>query len=79
MQSNRLIDYARPNEAATDAFLRLAEYGTALALLPVEEAWARYEATFKSEPEEISSERFMEMLGVLPPSFGSWCCFRPSL
>lgn len=65
--TNRLIDVLRANETADAALARLAAYGTALPVLPIDDAMQRYEATFKSEPVEITEATWHEMLGVLPP------------
>lgn len=65
--TNRVIDLLRRGETPETAIQRLAEYGTALTVLPLDEAADRYEATFKSGPVEITEARFMEMLEVLPP------------
>ena len=43
------------------------EYGADLILLTPDEAMNRYEAAFKSGPEEITEQRFWDMLEVLPP------------
>lgn len=66
--SNRIIDFV-PNNSDGKAVLErhAAEYGTALVVLPVDEAFARYENAFKREPVEITEDRWHEMLGVLPP------------
>ena len=66
--TNRIIDFNPDHSDGAAAIARLtAEYGTKLIILPVDEAWARYENQFKSEPVEITKERWHEMLGVLPP------------
>ena len=65
--TTRIIDFLRREEAHEAAIARLAEYGTALTVLPFEEAQTRYESTFKSDPVEITEARYHEMLGVLPP------------
>lgn len=65
--SNRIIDVVRRGESNAVAIARLAEYGTALTVLPLGEAGARYERQFISAPVEINAATFHEMLGVLPP------------
>lgn len=65
--TNRIIDFLGPAESYDAAITRLAEYGTALTVLPCEDAFARFENGFKSEPVEITAEKYMEMLEVLPP------------
>ena len=66
--TNRLIDFIPDNSdgcAAIAAFV--PEYGRALIILPVVNAWQRHENSFKSEPVEITRDRFHEMLNNLPP------------
>jgi hypothetical protein len=66
--TNRIIDFVPDAGNATAAITKFApEYGTALIILPFEEAHQRFENSFKSEPFEITEERWDEMLGVLPP------------
>ena len=66
--TNRIIDFVPDSSDGKAALDKLsAEYGTALVILPVDEACARYENAFKREPVEITEDRFHEMLGVLPP------------
>jgi hypothetical protein len=66
--TNRIIDFLPDAGDATAAIAKCTpEYGTALIVLPFEEAHQRFENSFKSEPVEISIERWDEMLGVLPP------------
>ena len=66
--TNRIIDFIPDHSDGAAATARLAaEYGTKLIILPVDEAFTRYENQFKSGPVEITAERWHEMLGVLPP------------
>jgi hypothetical protein len=66
--TNRLIDTIPDGDDGTTAIAKLApDYGSALVVLSLDEAVARYENSFKSEPIEISKERWWEMLEVLPP------------
>lgn len=43
------------------------EYGDNLIVLSLDEGAKRQEESFKSPPQEISEEKWMEMLCVLPP------------
>jgi uncharacterized protein DUF1419 len=66
--TNRIIDFVPDAGDATAALAKFAlEYGTALIILPFEEAHQRFENSFKSDPSEITDERWDYMLGVLPP------------
>ena len=66
--TNRVIDFIPDDSDGSAAIAKFAiEYGSALAILPLDDAWQRYENQFKSEPVEITEERWHEMLGVLPP------------
>ena len=65
--TNTLVDFLRPSETPAEALVRLAEYGTCLTILPFEQAWQRHEAAAKTEPLEITSAHWHDMLGVLPP------------
>jgi Protein of unknown function (DUF1419) len=66
--TNRIIDFLPDAGDATAAIAKFTpEYGTALIVLRVDEAYQRFENSFKSEPVEITEERWDEMLGVLPP------------
>lgn len=69
-KTNHVIDTV-PDGTEEDAKVRLQEltsqYGQDLILLPPGEAFRRYEDAFKSGPEEITKERFREMLEILPP------------
>ncbi len=66
--TNRLIDFIPDISDGKAEIAKLgAEYGDQLIVLDVDDAFTRYENAFKSEPVEISEERFTEMLGVLPP------------
>jgi hypothetical protein len=67
-RTNSYIDNLLPGQ---DAYHRLAQlipkYGHDLVMLTPEEALIRFEAQFLSGPEEITEERFQEMLNILPP------------
>lgn len=65
--TNSLIDFLHRNETEAEAFKRLASYGTALTILTADDAMQRYENQFKTEPREITQEKFTEMLCILPP------------
>lgn len=43
------------------------KYGDGLIVLPRDEAQRRYEDSFKSDPVEITEDKWHEMLGCLPP------------
>jgi hypothetical protein len=65
--TNRIIDFVPDAGDATAVIKKFTpEYGTALIISPFEEAHQRFENSFKSEPVEITAERWDEMLGVLP-------------
>lgn len=65
----RAIDILRPGEEADARIAALTcEYGESLILLTAEEALTRAEAPFISPCEEISEDRFYEMLNILPPA-----------
>jgi hypothetical protein len=65
---SRIIDHIPRLDDAQSRLERLTpEYGDSLIILPFDEAWDRFEATFKSGPVEITAERFDEMLSILPP------------
>lgn len=55
-----------------DPYSRLAQlaskYGPDLIMLSPHAALERYEARFKTSPEEIPASRFHEMLNILPPA-----------
>ena len=75
--TNSLIDFIPDDSDGTAAIAKFtAEYGPALIILPVDEAWATYENQFKSEPVEITEERYHEMLNILPPV--AWVFDAPS-
>ena len=69
--TNRLIDFVAATETPEQAVARLAEYGSHLLVLPCAEAHQRYRQSFLSEPEEITADRFHEMLNILPPCTGT--------
>jgi len=65
------IDMLRPGQNPQSRIAELsADYGPALVLLTAAEALERSEAPFITDPEEISAERFGDMLNILPPM--SW-------
>lgn len=66
-RTHRVIDFVKPGESNEAALSRLAEYGPDLVILPLDEAWARHEAAFKSEPVEIAEADWSYALNVLPP------------
>lgn len=67
-KTNSIIDILNP---AIDTKALLAQlsvqYGPDLIILGSAEAMRRYENAFKTEPAEITEERYTEMLNVLPP------------
>jgi hypothetical protein len=66
--ANRLIDFISDNDDGRMALMKFApEYRAALIILSVDDAWQRYENSFKQEPAEITRDRFHEMLNILPP------------
>ena len=66
--TNRLIDFIPDNSDGSATIARFVpEYGSALIILPVVDAWQRHENSCKSEPVEITRDRFHEMLNILPP------------
>lgn len=65
--TGRIIDVVGGAETPDAAIARLADYGTALTILPLDEAAARYERQFKTEPVTITEAHWHEMLGILPP------------
>lgn len=63
------IDILAPGQDGPSRIAALAaEYGPALTLLSPTEALERSEAPFISGVEEISEDRFDEMLNILPPA-----------
>jgi len=67
-RTNRIIDTVSRSGNPLEHRDRLAlQYGDALIVLPFEEAWDRFETSFKSQPAEIPAARFDEALCVLPP------------
>jgi hypothetical protein len=66
-RTHRVIDFVKPGETNEAALARLAEYGRDLVILPLDEAVARHEAAFKSEPVEIAETDWNSALNVLPP------------
>lgn len=68
--TGNIIDFVRDGAGETDeaAISRLkGDYGTALSVMPAEEAQTRYETRFKTPIEEISAADFDDALNVLPP------------
>jgi hypothetical protein len=62
------IDVVAPGQSGREHLAVLAAtYGPDLELLTSEEALNRYETPFISSVEEISENRFHEMLNILPP------------
>lgn len=67
-RTNRIIEFVeRFGEASTALSALSTEYGQDLVVLPFEHATRRYEDGFRKEPVEVTLERYMEMLEVLPP------------
>jgi len=68
VRTNRFIDVAADRAVAETALKRHApEYGPNLVVLGLDDAMACHEAAFRTDPEEISADKWDEMLGVLPP------------
>lgn len=65
--TDQLIDFVRPTETPEAALQRLASYGTALAVLPYEEAQRRHETAHVTDPKRIDESHFHEMLNIMPP------------
>lgn len=66
-ETNSLVDYVGADETPEQAIIRLAEYGTALTPLPIEEAARRHDDAYRTEPVEITEEAWHYALNVLPP------------
>jgi hypothetical protein len=67
-RTGHAIDVLAPGQNGSERLAILAAtYGPDLVLLTSEEALNRYEAPFISGVEEITEERFHEMLNILPP------------
>lgn len=62
-----IVDFLHAGETHEAALLRLASYGTALNVLPYDEAAQRIHDAAKTDPVEITAEQWNEMLCVLPP------------
>jgi uncharacterized protein DUF1419 len=68
VRTNRFIDIGADRAAAETALKRYApEYGPNLVVLGLDDAMACHEAAFRSDPEEITADKWDDMLGVLPP------------
>lgn len=66
--TNRIIDYAAAGETPEQAIARLTpEYGTSLEVLPADEAFDRYENSFKTPVSAISAADYDYALNCLPP------------
>lgn len=66
--TNNLIDFLHAGETSAEAVGRLSdEYGELLVVIPTDQAMKRHEQAAKTPPEEITEERFNDMLNVLPP------------
>ena len=66
--SNRIIDLVRKAETEAQAVARLYDdYGPNLTVLPFDEAEARFEAQFKTDPVQITESEWWYALEVLPP------------
>ena len=66
--TNRIIDMIPAgSDGATWFATHGTKYGTGLVVLDFDEAHKRYENSFKSEPVEITEDKWHEMLGCLPP------------
>jgi hypothetical protein len=67
-RTNGLIDIIQDDAPDDVAIARAGtEYGPDLVVIDLWEATQRQEAADKSEPVEITAERFDEMLNILPP------------
>lgn len=66
-ETNSLVDYVYRDETPEQAIIRLAQYGTALTALPIEEAAKRHDDAYRTEPIEITEELWHYALNVLPP------------
>lgn len=65
-----IIDFVKPTETNEQALLRLERWGPGLIVLAYDDAIAIHENAAKTEPAEITPERWEDMLCVLPPA--SW-------
>lgn len=67
-RTNRIIEFVeRFGEASTALSSLSPEYGPDLIVLPLADAYKRYENGFKASPVEVSAERYWDMLEILPP------------
>lgn len=68
-ETSSIIDTCLPGQDDPEAKLaRLRpEYGQHLIVLPFDEAWSRHETAAKTDPVEITPERYLDALNVLPP------------
>jgi len=66
--TNRIIDYVNAADTHDEQLARLAsEYGMHLEVLPADEAFTRYENSFKTPVQAISAEHYDYALNCLPP------------
>lgn len=68
-RTNRIIDTCLPSQEDADTKLarHKAAYGPDLIVVPFSEAWDRHEAAVRSEPQEITVDKWDYALNVLPP------------
>lgn len=63
-----IVDYVRADESDVAAIARLSgQYGEGLVALEEDAAHARLEDDCRTEPEEITSREYDEMLNILQP------------
>lgn len=66
--TNRIIDVIPAGSDGSAWFATHGDkYGTGLVVLDIDEAQKRYEDSFRSDPVEITEEKWHDMLGCLPP------------
>lgn len=63
-----MLDDVHQDETAEAAIARSADgFGDGLVVVSIVEAYRLQEEAAKTEPEEISAEKFDDMLNILPP------------
>ena len=66
--TSRIIDLVPDHNDGAELLTKYSvDYGNDLIVLDLDVAYERFEQALKSDPVEITEERWYEMLGVLPP------------